>query len=71
MKDLIKTSHGFVMDAMNNGLKAARIGSHGGGGVEAGDLQVQVIEGIQQGAKVEVGCDWESQAVVSKCYGTW
>ena len=33
-------SHGFIVDAMNDGLKAAGVSCHSGGRVEAGDLQV-------------------------------
>ena len=65
MEGLIKTSHGFIMDTTNNGLKVARISSHGGGRVEVGDLQVQVIKSIQWRVKVKMGLNREGEAAVS------
>ena len=59
-------SHGFVVDVMNDGLKAAGISCHSRGRAEAGNLQIQVIEGVQWGAEVEVSLNRKSEALVGE-----
>ena len=66
MEYQIETTHGLIMNAADNGVEAGGVCGEVRGRAQVGDLGVQMVESIEQGAKVEVSLDGEGEVVVGE-----